>query len=123
MAWMHPDFSFQGSRPVTQGFTDPRDAEALWSSSTQSAVDPAHGPWRAIPEKVSTGSFLELMRDDRWFGTEEPGLILIVLVGIRITFVGPDTPLFTGWVYEFRVPIRCLLIDEILLLAGRLSYL
>ena len=27
MAWMHPDFSFQGSRPVTKGFKDPRDPE------------------------------------------------------------------------------------------------
>jgi hypothetical protein len=27
MAWMHPDFSFQGSRPVTKGIKDPRDPE------------------------------------------------------------------------------------------------
>lgn len=29
MAWMHPDFTFQGSRPVTVGFNDPRDPEAM----------------------------------------------------------------------------------------------
>ncbi|CAJ1383434.1 unnamed protein product [Effrenium voratum] len=39
MAWMHPDFSFQGSRPVTQGFTDPRDAEKRgFDSLAESAV-------------------------------------------------------------------------------------
>lgn len=38
MAWMHPDFSFQGSRPVTCGFSDPREPEAWLRGSRISAV-------------------------------------------------------------------------------------
>lgn len=57
MAWMHPDFSFQGSRPVTAGFgsRDPRQKE----SSRSPAVDAAaRGMARFLDDAVrSFGKF------------------------------------------------------------------
>merc|ERR1719330_1473321 len=40
MAWMHPDFSFQGTRTVTAGFQDPR-LQVLRQSIPEGAGDAA----------------------------------------------------------------------------------
>lgn len=53
MAWMHPDFSFQGSRPVTKGFKDPRDPEAGdFDNIKRSAVQGIDGMFRFFSDQA-----------------------------------------------------------------------